>query len=290
MADTTTNNSASNINKPNTPPSTSATEGASKPTSDSLLQTSSGLPPITKEAMSTAGAPLVPTNPLSQANVPTPPPEPVNEPVAPSADLSAEAAAPQNELKEKTDAADTLTQQAEKPADNLAADVASSSLEDKPAASATDAAFSKAPKPVAMEDVQDEASGVSASNKEVPTPIAAAEKPADTSATEEPVQQTPAATAIPDAAEAPKTDAEAGDKRKADESEVVSEATENSDEKSQEEPAEKKLKTNEGEAPVAPKKVGRPKKDKTAEKKAPAPVGKTARRTRSQGVLAAESL
>lgn len=240
--------------------------------------------------MSTAGAALVPTNPLSQAKVPTPPPEPANESIAPSADKPVETAAPQSELKEKTDAANTLAQQPEKPADTLAADVASSSLEDKPAASTTDAASSEAPKPVAMEDVQDEAAGVPAPTEEAPAPTAAAEKPADVPATEEPAQQIPAATAIPDAAEAPKTEAEAGDKRKADMSEVGSEAAEQSDEKSQEEPAEKKLKTNGGEAPVAPKKVGRPKKDKTAEKKAPAPVGKTARRTRSQGVLAGESL
>ncbi|KXJ91894.1 hypothetical protein Micbo1qcDRAFT_233254 [Microdochium bolleyi] len=303
MADTT-NTSSSNNNdmKPNTPPSTAAaenstlaSEGVPKPAGDAS-QTASGLPPITKEPMSIAGAPLVPVNPLTQTKVPTPPPEPATAPAAATqnAELT-QASAPESGVKDKLDAADNLAQQPSKPEETApsavpaSADATSSALE-QPNLVATNGASQDAPKPVSVQEVQDEAAPAPAAAEKAPEPVT--EKPAEAVAPEPSAQPAPAVAADPDTMDIDKPEAETGDKRKADESEVANGAL--PADKSQDggdEPAGKKLKTN-GEEPVpAPKKVGRPKKDKTVEKKAaPAPVRRTTRQTRSQGAPAGESL
>ncbi|KAI0111713.1 hypothetical protein F4814DRAFT_363994 [Daldinia grandis] len=181
------------------------------------------------------------------------------------------------ELAEKIDAADELASQPEKPAETV-------TVESTTAETATNAPSlpngeaKEPPKPVTVEEVRDQ-----------DTPTAAQSQPAEMTGAlpvKEPANDTPKADPTPVTAESDKSEANTGEKRKPSESEVSNgDATQ--EESLEDAPVEKKQKTNGATTNGTSKKVGRPKKDikkdlKT-DKKTPLPVGRTARKTRSQG-------
>lgn len=152
-----------------------------------------------------------------------------------------------------------------------------------PAAAAPTETENKPPKPVSVEEVRD---------AEMPPakPLEAEEsakaedstvKPAVPAPEEEEDKDVEMADAVPAATETEKPEPQAGDKRKAEEEvgdvngAVAEEAPE------ADPPALKKQKSKGSASNGTEKKPGRPKK----EKKVVAPIGKTARRTRSQAAL-----
>lgn len=170
----------------------------------------------------------------------------------------------------KFDATDTLPEQPEKQTDQIPTPVSQPPTTEptttEAGAGASDAEAKLLAKPVSVEEVSDK--GTPAANP----PAAATINTSETTA--------PEITTEPDVE---KSEPETGDKRKADE--VAFDAAEakpalNGTAGHNDEPAEKKQKSNGTSTNgTAPKKPGRPKKDK----KAPAPVGRTLRKTRSQG-------
>ncbi|KAH9904056.1 hypothetical protein F4778DRAFT_79335 [Xylariomycetidae sp. FL2044] len=264
----------------------STTNDATVPATDAAL------PPITKAPMNTAEASMVPTVP------------PGSEAAAPSAVSSSEPAtqnksatsSANDELAKKMKAADELALQPEKPTDFVPASVshpATTDVTETGAPSLPNGEAKDLPKPVSVEEVRDQ---------DLPAvkPLETAEvtdvlQPGETSAEASIIENATVATeaksadvleAVPASTSAVTEEtakANAGDKRKADaetsNGKVDESVTKNDT------PDEKKQKTN-GAAPSAAtngtaKKPGRPKK----EKKVSAPVGRTARKTRSQGAV-----
>ncbi|KAI0852810.1 hypothetical protein F5Y00DRAFT_258066 [Daldinia vernicosa] len=177
------------------------------------------------------------------------------------------------ELIEKMDAADTLASQPEKSAETVPAESTTTEIAtDTP--SLTNGEAKEPPKPVTIEEVRDE-----------DTPAAAESQPAEMTGAlpvQEPANDTPKAEPAPVTAEPDKSEANTGEKRKPSESKASNgDATQ--EESPEEPPAEKKQKTNGANTNGTSKKVGRPKKESKKDKKAPVPVGRTARKTRSQG-------
>ncbi|KAI1470918.1 uncharacterized protein F4812DRAFT_419459 [Daldinia caldariorum] len=185
------------------------------------------------------------------------------------------------ELTEKIDAANELASQPEKPeklADDVSAEPASTETATADASSAPNGEAKEPPKPVSVEEVRDQ-----------DMPDAAPTQPAEMTGAlpvKEPANDdAPKADPAPTTAEpteSDKSEANAGEKRKSS----VSEASTGDvahNESPEDAPAEKKQKTNGAATNGAPKKVGRPKKESKKDKKAPPPVGRTARKTRSQG-------
>ncbi|RYP65085.1 hypothetical protein DL769_006449 [Monosporascus sp. CRB-8-3] len=177
------------------------------------------------------------------------------------------------DLSSKVDAADTLAQQPEKQTDQVPTPVSQEPVAEstETAATAPDAQSKLSPKPVSMEEVKDEEMPtVNPATTGAPQTDGAAK--AASNATSEPA---------PEKTESEKSVPDTGDKRKADEADSTPVETKpTQDETVADEPAEKKQKTN-GAATngTTRKKPGRPRKEKNA----PAPVGKTLRKTRSQG-------
>ncbi|KAI1800536.1 hypothetical protein F4811DRAFT_538757 [Daldinia bambusicola] len=191
------------------------------------------------------------------------------------------ATADSKELTEKIDAADKLASQPEKPekpADDVPAEPASTETATADASSAPNGEAKEPPKPVSVEEVRDQE-----------MPDAAPTQPAEMTGAlpvKEPANDdAPKTDPAPTAAEpdkSGKSEANAGEKRKPSESEASSGDVAH-EESPEDAPAEKKQKTNGAATNGAPKKVGRPKKEAKKDKKAPPPVGRTARKTRSQG-------
>ncbi|KAI1073947.1 hypothetical protein F5B20DRAFT_475076 [Whalleya microplaca] len=177
-----------------------------------------------------------------------------------------DAASTKENLTEKRDAADKLASQPEKPTTSQPATTDATQSGAPPTPNGDD---KDAPKPATVGDVH---------NGELPTP--APSQPLEMTGALQPDKaadessKVDAATAIP---KTEKLEASTGVKRKSPIAEAVNgNASAN---KSLEAQPEKKQKTNGSSTNGGPKKAGRPRKDKSA----PPPVGKTARKTRSQG-------
>ncbi|KAL7627930.1 hypothetical protein AAE478_002125 [Parahypoxylon ruwenzoriense] len=232
-------------------------------------------PPATKEPTSAASAGEEPAEPSIAT-------KPATDDVAtvPSAEPAAQnddtAASSKEELTQKMDEADKLASQPEeKPAGSAPTEVSQSTTTEAATATAPSLPNGEAkepPKPVTVE-VHDQ-------DLPAAPPTQPIEKADVTTPAHEPASDTlkadlaaAAATTEPD-----KTEAKVGGKRKPSDAEASNgDAAEGTPEDA---PAEKKQKTGiEATTNGTPRKVGRPKKDKSA----PPPVGRTARKTRSQG-------
>ncbi|TGJ87522.1 hypothetical protein E0Z10_g1253 [Xylaria hypoxylon] len=223
------------------------------------------LPPITKEPAATAEASMVPSVPAQSTTT--------DAPVAPSSDVTAKAevGAPATEAQEdstsKSSEPDTAALKPENPSNPAPApepepattETAASRAESSSSAGPDEAVEPLKPVPVSLEEIGDE--DLADAKPSEP------KKPAE---------------------EAPKTDAPApakngnastSKKRKAKVTEDTPEPEANSVETQDTEPPAKKTKTNGTTTNGAPRKPGRPRKDKNST----ASVGKTARKTRSQG-------
>ncbi|RYP80200.1 hypothetical protein DL770_006331 [Monosporascus sp. CRB-9-2] len=213
----------------------------------------------------TAEAPLAPADPGKQAVVASVDvSEPTNEEPRSIA---------KGDLSSKVDAADTLAQQPEKQTDQVPTPVSQEPVTEstETAATAPEAQSKLSPKPVSVEEVRDE---------EMPTvnPTTTGAPQTDGAAK---AASNPTSKPGPEKTEAEKSEPDTGDKRKADEADNTTvETRPTQDGAVADEPAEKKQKAN-GAATngTTRKKPGRPKKEKNA----PAPVGRTLRKTRSQG-------
>ncbi|KAI1386770.1 uncharacterized protein F4822DRAFT_325906 [Hypoxylon trugodes] len=199
--------------------------------------------------------------------------EPKSEPAAQN-DATTDS---KEEPTKKIDEADKLASQPEKPADSAPTEPATTDAATTDAPVVANGDSKDPPKPVSVEEVHDQ-----------DMPDAAPSKPTEASGAlpvQEPKDDAPKADAAPITTDSAKTEPSTGDKRKGEPEAKVSNGNTTVEEHS-EAPAEKKQKTNGAATNGAPKKAGRPKKDKS-EKKAPAaaapPVGRTARKTRSQG-------
>ncbi|KAI0017375.1 hypothetical protein F4780DRAFT_782351 [Xylariomycetidae sp. FL0641] len=226
------------------------------------------LPTITKEPMTTGEASVAPsmTSGAEKADASAP---------APAAQAEIPAADAKEDATKDVDAADKVGNQPEKSEDKPASTT-------EPAASATTGTnapteksgdSAEAPKPVQVEEVRDQ--DLPKTEPPVMTGALQTDKPADGEAK---TDGAPVATTGPETTEVPEVSTAAGDKRKA-EAPAQTNGEAAADKANEEEPTEKKQKTNGAAATESPKKPGRPKKDK----KAAAPVGRTARKTRSQG-------
>ncbi|KAH8676234.1 hypothetical protein BX600DRAFT_197352 [Xylariales sp. PMI_506] len=191
---------------------------------------------------------------------------------------------PASKVQEQLTEAERLASQPEKPSDN-APNSADAQPVNTVAPEPADA-VKKSPKPVSVEEIQDAEMPTISSKPSNPVESKLDDSKASEGASAPPPQDIPAQEAAGTdassaAAKPAKTEAQSGEKRKADE--VVNSTGEALDEAVvAEKPAEKKQKTGDETATLAEdtkKKPGRPKK----EKKAPAPIGRTARKTRSQG-------
>ncbi|KAI0388105.1 hypothetical protein F5Y04DRAFT_17659 [Hypomontagnella monticulosa] len=198
---------------------------------------------------------------------------PSSEPVA---EKDVTAASSKEDVAEKTDVADKSASEPEK-----STNTDSASAPSQPAATETAAADApplsngepkEPPKPVTVEEVRDQ-----------DLPTTAPSQPVEMTGAlpvQDSVKNTPKAEPTSATTEADKSAPNTGEKRKPDESEVGATNGDAAAEKPVEDsPAEKKQKTNGTATNGTPKKVGRPKKDK----KARPSVGRTARKTRSQG-------
>ncbi|KAI2621176.1 hypothetical protein GGR54DRAFT_91462 [Hypoxylon sp. NC1633] len=180
------------------------------------------------------------------------------------------------ELAKKLDEADKLASQPEKPVDTAPAPAqptAAAAASDTAAADAPSLpnGNAKEPRPVTMEEVRDQDMPASASTQAAEMAGALPVKEPETDAPK--ADPTEAAPKLEK-----KAKADTRNKRKAGEVEATNGGAAH-EEPSEDAPVEKKQKSNGATTNDAPKKVGRPKKSKKA---APS-VGRTARRTRSQG-------
>ncbi|CAJ2513202.1 Uu.00g013210.m01.CDS01 [Anthostomella pinea] len=267
-----------------------ASNVANAPVSDSSL------PPVAKAPASTVDASMMPSVP-PDAGAST-------EPIAPGAQPPAQAEAPatdapKDDLAKKMDAADTLALQPEQPTEPV---LTPTSL--PPPVEATEAVApappttgaDELPKPVSVEEVRDqdlpdakppppaEMAGAlqneAPEKPEKPTEDAAMAESAPTVTTGPEKTEVPEVDSAAVAKEPEEADAKTGDKRKA-KGAKPSKGNDTVDEAKDTAPVEKKQKTNGAPADGGALKPGRPKKDKSAPKPAP-PMGRTARKTRSQ--------
>ncbi|OTA56534.1 hypothetical protein K449DRAFT_387571 [Hypoxylon sp. EC38] len=182
------------------------------------------------------------------------------------------------ELTEKIDAAEKLAEQPEqpekpeKPADSAPAQSTTTETTTADAPSVPNGETKEPPKPVAVEDARDQ-----------DLPAVPPSQPVEMTGAlpvKEPAKDAPktAPTPLTPEPEPEKTEASAGEKRKPNEIEA-SNGDAPTEKPTEDAPAEKKQKTNGASTNGTPRKAGRPRKDK----KAPPSVGRTARKTRSQG-------
>ncbi|KAI0444812.1 hypothetical protein F4803DRAFT_510581 [Xylaria telfairii] len=245
--------------------------------------TTDSLPPITKEPVATAEASMVPSAPAESTAT--------DAPAAPNSDTTAKpevpaAAEAQEDSTNKLSEPDAPAAQSEKPSDPAPAPAPESeSPSTEAVASAAESGAPvdpkdetvKPPKPVSVEETRDE----DLPDQKLVDSEKSTEEAPSTDATE------PVATASVEAPEVPATGSASAKnrvvatskKRKANAVEDVAEPEANNAKNGNTEPLDKKPKTNGANTNGTARKPGRPKKDK----KAVAPVGKTARKTRSQG-------
>lgn len=225
---------------------------------DKAPNTTDDLPPITKETTATVGASMVPSAP-AQSTI-------TNAPAAPSSDATAKPEVPasadegQEASANEPSKTDTTAAASEKTSGAVPAPVPQSATTGA-VASGTESNGPKVglPKPVSVEEVRDE---------ELPNA-----KPLESEKPKEGASKT-------DGSPANESDESAVvGKRKVDEADDTAKPETKSAETDGTEPPEKKPKTNGTTTNGTARKPGRPKKDKTA---APL-VGRTARKTRSQG-------
>ncbi|TRX98919.1 hypothetical protein FHL15_000261 [Xylaria flabelliformis] len=239
------------------------------------------LPPIAKEPVATAEASMVPSAPAESTAT--------HATAALSSDTAAKpevpsAAEAQKDSSNESSVHDASAAQSEKPSDptsvpapepeSTTAEAAASGIE--PADPKEKAV--EPPKPVSVEETRDE---------DLPdAKLADSEKPAEEAPKTDATG--PVATTGVESTEVPAADStstENGDvatskKRKAEALQDVVEPEANNIKNGDAEPLEKKPKANGAGTNGTARKPGRPRKDK----KAVVPVGKTARRTRSQGI------
>ncbi|KAI6080948.1 hypothetical protein F4821DRAFT_250372 [Hypoxylon rubiginosum] len=237
-----------------------------------LSESQPSLPPVVKSPLNAGEDSMVPSIATTTATA--------NTETAASTEPAAQndsAINTKEELTEKLEAADKLASQPEKPADNVPEQPAVSKTVTETATtdgpSLPNGEAKEPPKPVTVEEIRDQ--DMPAAPPAQPSEMTGAlpvSSPSDDAAKDEPVK----ATTETDTAEAT-----TGDKRKASDTEVT-----NGDvaakEPLEKAPVEKKQKTNGATTNGAPKKVGRPRKEKNAVKPPPS-AGRAARKTRSQG-------
>ncbi|KAI2620643.1 hypothetical protein GGS26DRAFT_303427 [Hypomontagnella submonticulosa] len=199
---------------------------------------------------------------------------PSTEPIA---DDGATVISSKKEVTEKLDAADKLASQPEKstgpgPASPPSQPAAATETAATDVPSLSNGEAKEPPKPVTVEEVRDQ-----------DMPAAAPTEPVEMTGAlpvQDSVKETPKAAPAPTTTAADKSAPNTGEKRKPDETGTGATNGDATAEKPVDDsPAEKKQKTNGAATNGTPRKVGRPKKDKTATP----PVGRTARKTRSQG-------
>ncbi|KAI0484979.1 hypothetical protein GGR56DRAFT_53393 [Xylariaceae sp. FL0804] len=244
--------------------STAADSIATAPSSNAdakAPESQSNLPPITKEPMATAEASLKPSTAAgteaASASAPNAPgAEPGDEPAAP-AETETSAAAP-----EKKDGVIDKTEDTQDSAPGL-----------------SNGDSVEPPKPVSVEEVRDQDLPETTTSKSAEmTGALQTEKAADDGTKAEAPTAVTTEVEITEVPEDSSNDTATGDKRKIDEA-VETNGVAPVDSKKAGEPPAKKQKAAGGAANGTVKKPGRPRKDK----KAPVPVGRTARKTRSQG-------
>ncbi|KAI1460392.1 hypothetical protein F4805DRAFT_391938 [Annulohypoxylon moriforme] len=205
---------------------------------------------------------------------------PSSEPEA-QKDAAGTTALSKEELTKKLDEAETLASQPEKPADSAPAQNTTTATATAEAPSLTNGETKEPSKAVTVEEVHDQDLPDAAPSQ--PTEMTGA-LPVDEPAKDAPkTDDEPKIDPVPAPSEADKSEVSAGDKRKL--SEASNDDGDDAADKTMEDaPVEKKQKTN-GTTTTngPPKKVGRPKKDNKKEKKPAPSVGRTARKTRSQG-------
>ncbi len=223
---------------------------------DKARDTTDSLPPITKETTATAEASLVPSAPAESTTTGAPA---AATPVVPAPAIKA-----QEDSADELSKPDAVALQPENPSDTAPASVPQSATAEtiasdvESSASAGPGEAVEPPKPVSLEEIRDQELPDAKPSK-LTKP--AEEKPkTDTSS---PAQNGHVAT---------------NNKRKADTAGDVAKPEAHSVENENIEPAAKKQKTN-GTTNGVARKPGRPRKDKNAVKV----VGRTARKTRSQG-------
>ncbi|KAF3061114.1 hypothetical protein GL218_03739 [Daldinia childiae] len=250
----------------------SITNGIEKGTSSEVTTSGSqpSIPPVAKSPINPGEESMEPS---TVANVVAP-----GAATAPNSETPAQndvATTDSKELTEKIDAADKLASQPEKSAETVPTESTTTTTKiatDPP--SLTNGEAKEPPKPVTIEEVHDQ-----------DAPAAAQPQPAEMTGAlpvQEPANDTPKADPVPVTAEPDKPEANTGEKRKPSESEASNDDV-TQEESPEDAPAEKKQKTNGANTNGTSKKVGRPKKESKKDKKAPLPVGRTARKTRSQG-------
>ncbi|XDG09190.1 hypothetical protein ABKA04_008805 [Annulohypoxylon sp. FPYF3050] len=199
---------------------------------------------------------------------------PSSEP-APQNDATGTATLSKEEVTEKINEAEKLAEQPGKPADPAPAQTtAAAGTATAEAPSLTNGEAKEPPKSVTVEEIRDQE-----------MPDTAPSQPAEMTGAlpvNDSAKDAPKVDAAPVTDETQKSDVSTGDKRKlSDASNKGADAV--ADKPTEDEPVEKKQKTNGTTNNGPPKKVGRPKKDKTEKKVAAPSVGRTARKTRSQG-------
>ncbi|KAI1128274.1 hypothetical protein F5Y10DRAFT_240955 [Nemania abortiva] len=242
--------------------------------------TADNLPPITKEPADTAEAamaPLVPAEPATTESAASSS-DTATKPEAPAAaeaqenvaNKLSESGAPALEKENPYDAAPDAEPQ---PATT---ETVASGVEPSAPVDSSDKA-AEPPKPVSLEEIRDEdlPTGKASDAKEQADEVRNADATAPVATTSVETTETPAV----ETASAKNGDGPANNKRKADVADDAAKPNAGHDKDEHVEPPEKKHKTNGATTNGAARKPGRPRKDKTAA----VPVGKTARKTRSQG-------
>ncbi|KAI1086584.1 hypothetical protein F5B19DRAFT_130160 [Rostrohypoxylon terebratum] len=235
------------------------------------------IPPVAKGPVNTgedSAKPSTATETATDATTDAAAVAPSSEPAAQN-DATGTATLSKEEVTEKINEAEKLAEQPEKPADSAPAQTTTTmDTATAEGPSLTNGEAKEPPKPATVEEIRDQE-----------MPAAAPSQPAEMTGAlpaEESAKDAPKIDAVPGTDETQKSDVSIGDKRKLSDAsnEGAGDAT---DKPIEDEPVEKKQKTNGTTNNGPPKKVGRPKKDKTEKKVAASSVGRTARKTRSQG-------
>ncbi|KAI1503792.1 hypothetical protein F5X99DRAFT_374448 [Biscogniauxia marginata] len=245
-------------------------------------ESDSSLPSIAKAPLDTAEASTVPSTAPDTATT-TAPSEPSSESAAQNGDTTVDA--PKDEPAKKVDETGA---QPENPSDEAPVQPPTDTSETGSAPVLSNGTATDQPKPVSVEEVRDQ--DLSSAKPSQPTEATGAvqsDKPADKAAKGDPsavvttgteVKEVPEVSSAPTASEPEKAESTTGDKRKAEDA-PSSNGESAADDAKEASPIDKKQKTNGAPTKAAARKPGRPRK----EKKAPVPVGRTARKTRSQG-------
>ncbi|KAI0109499.1 hypothetical protein GGR51DRAFT_558192 [Nemania sp. FL0031] len=238
--------------------------------------TGDSLPPITKEPAGTAEAAMAPSVPAepATAEAAVPSSDTANQPEASAAAEAKEEAT--NNSNEPEAAASEQEKSVPAVPQPETKETVTSAVESSAPGGSNDKAV-EPPKPVSLKEIQDEDLPAKKSSDAKEQAVEAQET--DASA---PIATTDAETSevsAVDSSPAKNGDVAANNKRKADVVEDIAKLDAENTKDEHAEPPEKKHKTNGATTNGAARKPGRPRKDKTVA----VPVGKTARKTRSQG-------